>query len=246
MTMTGRGLNGMSAVRLSDLFFDLVIVTAFNRVGVAVQNQQLLSASSLAYLVVFWLIWGKEASFATRFDTTDLSSQLETLLTCFAVLLGSLSTTGSFTTGESTRIMIMAAFVAVLHFCLHARVFYWFRNVPVRSELYRVQEYALYIMVMTGLESLTWLCGIVFLKEDSPYKACIFLIAILLSFRIPRTFLSNDFHAACSKRGVLFILLLGFIVQSIVLVASPFFDYQGLPRYVFFHSSLNISDVPMD
>ena len=28
------------------------------------------------------------------------------------------------------------------------------------------------------------------------------------------------------------ILLLGFLVQSITLVASPFFDYQGLPRYV--------------
>ena len=42
--------------------------------------------------------------------------------------------------------------------------------------------------------------------------------------------LSYSFHftmpAACSKRGVLFILLLGFILQKIVLVASPFFDYQ--------------------
>ena len=38
------------------------------------------------------------------------------------------------------------------------------------------------------------------------------------------SFLENE--AACSKRGVLFILLLGFILQSIVLVASPFFDYQ--------------------
>ena len=223
---------GLSAVRLSDLFFDLVIVTAFNRVGVAIQNQEALSVPSMAYLVVFWLIWGKEASFATRFDTTDLSSQLETLLTCFAVLFGSLSTTGTFESGESTRIMIMAAFVAGLHFLLHARVFYWFRDVDARSEMYRVQEYAVYIMVMTGLEFLTWLFGILYLEQDSPFKALVFLVAILLSFRIPRTFLSNDFHAACSKRGVLFILLLGFIIQSIVLVASPFFDYQGLPRYV--------------
>jgi len=35
----------------------------------------------------------------------------------------------------------------------------------------------------------------------------------------------NDFQAACSKRGVLFILLLGFNLQSIVGVASPFFNY---------------------
>jgi hypothetical protein len=32
--------------------------------------------------------------------------------------------------------------------------------------------------------------------------------------------------AACSKRGVLFILLLGFLLQSIVVVASEFFEYQ--------------------
>jgi hypothetical protein len=32
--------------------------------------------------------------------------------------------------------------------------------------------------------------------------------------------------AACSKRGVLFILLLGFLLQSIVVVASEFFAYQ--------------------
>ncbi len=50
--------------------------------------------------------------------------------------------------------------------------------------------------------------------------------------------------AACSKRGVLFILTLGFILQSIILVASPFFDYQtpnmeqffflGLPCFLLF------------
>ena len=59
-------------------------------------------------------------------------------------------------------------------------------------------------MAMTGLESLTWICGIYFLEEGSHYKGLIFLLAILLSFRIPDTFLSNDFHAACSKSGVLF------------------------------------------
>jgi len=36
--------------------------------------------------------------------------------------------------------------------------------------------------------------------------------------------------AACSKRGVLFILLLGFLLQSIVVVASEFFSYQT-PTY---------------
>lgn len=41
--------------------------------------------------------------------------------------------------------------------------------------------------------------------------------------------------ASCSKRGVLFILLLGFLLQSVVVVASEFFAYQSptLEQYVF-------------
>lgn len=36
----------------------------------------------------------------------------------------------------------------------------------------------------------------------------------------------SPFAAASSKRGVLFILLLGFLLQSVIVVASPFFEYQ--------------------
>eukprot|EP00557_Chaetoceros_sp_GSL56_P006158 CAMPEP_0176496344 /NCGR_PEP_ID=MMETSP0200_2-20121128/11142_1 /TAXON_ID=947934 /ORGANISM="Chaetoceros sp., Strain GSL56" /LENGTH=641 /DNA_ID=CAMNT_0017894287 /DNA_START=636 /DNA_END=2561 /DNA_ORIENTATION=- len=214
------------AVSLSDLFFDLVIVTAFTRVGVAIQDRGGLDGASLAYFCVFWLIWGKEASFSTRFDTTDLSSRIETLLTCFAVLFGSLSSTAMFDSGDATRMMIVAAFIAMLHFLLHLRVWYWFRDVSQFSEMICVKQYAQYVMALTALEFLTWVVGIISLSETSSLRAYIFLIAIILSFRVPRSFLPNDFHAACSKRGVLFILLLGFVMQSIVLVASPFFDYQ--------------------
>ena len=45
------------------------------------------------------------------------------------------------------------------------------------------------------------------------------------------TSLSHPEHtlptAACSKRGVLFILLLGFLMQSIVVVSSAFFEYES-------------------
>ena len=229
---SGRGGGGevrvrtKNAVSLSDLFFDLVIVTALTRVGVAIQDRGRLDGASLAYFCIFWLIWGKEASFSTRFDTTDLSSQIETLLTCFAVLFGSLSSTALLDSGDATRMMIVAAFVAMLHFFLHLRVWFWFRGVSPLSEMISVKNYATYVMALTAAESLTWIIGIVAFAETSEARKYVFLIAILMSFRLPRTFLPNDFHAACSKRGVLFILLLGFILQSIVLVASPFFDYQ--------------------
>lgn len=44
---------------------------------------------------------------------------------------------------------------------------------------------------------------------------------------------------ACSKRGVLFILLLGFLLQSLVVVASEFFEYQtpSLEHYSFVGAS---------
>jgi len=185
---------GRSAVSLSDLFFDLVIVTAFTRVGVAIQDRGDLDGASLAYFVVFWLIWGKEASFSTRFDTTDLSSQMETLLTCFAVLFGSLSSTAPFDSGDATRVMVIAAFVALLHFFLHLRVWFWFRDVSQYSEMVAVKDYATYVMALTAIEFITWSIGILVLDETSSLRKYIFFLAILLSFRFPRTFLPNDFH----------------------------------------------------
>lgn len=71
-------------VSLTDLFLDLVIVTAFSRVGDAIISHGKLSWSITAYFAIFWFIWLKEASYSTRFDTSDLSSQIETLITCFA------------------------------------------------------------------------------------------------------------------------------------------------------------------
>lgn len=223
------------AVSLSDLFFDLVIVTAFTRVGLAIQDNGELKLPQFFYFCIFWLIWGKEASFSTRFDTADLSSQMETLFTCFAVLFGSLGSKSDFQSNECTSVMIVALFVALLHFLLHLRVWYWFRDVNAASELISVKAYAKYVMLLTGLESITWIIGIYFLEQDSKWRVIVFLVAVLLSFRIPRSFLPNDFHAACSKRGVLFILTLGFILQSIVLIASPFFDYQtpNMKQFVF-------------
>lgn len=49
----------------------------------------------------------------------------------------------------------------------------------------------------------------------------------------------SNIIAACSMRGVLFILLLGFLLQSIVVVASEFFTYQTptLEHYAFVGSA---------
>ncbi len=70
----------------------------------------------------------------------------------------------------------------------------WFRDVSQDSELVSVKEYALYIMMLTGLESLTWVIGLCVLSQDSTWRWLVFVIAIILSFRLPRSFLPNDFH----------------------------------------------------
>jgi len=184
-----------------------------------------ISLPSLAYFCIFWQIWSKEASYSTRFDTTDISSHLETLLACFTLLGGSLSAHSPFDGEGCTRIMGMAAFVAALHAALHGRVWYWFREGGEPDSVnYSVKRYAVFITVMNTLEIITWGVGM-WLPNESAFRPWIFLIGILLNLRLPRGFMPNDFHAACSKRGVLFILLLGFNLQSIVGVASPYFNY---------------------
>jgi hypothetical protein len=226
-------------IGLSDLFFNLVTVTAFTRVGMAVASRNGLDGTELAYFAVFWMIWSKETSYSTRFETTDVSAQLVTLLTCFAVLFGSLSTFGDLGTEDATRIMMVAMFVALLHCCLHLRVAYWYRTAGPDTVEAHVRSFAVFTVLMTLLEASSWSIGIWILDELSPYRWVVFLLGILLSLRVPRSFLANDFHAASDKSGVIFILLLGYLLQSVVLVASPFFEYEtpNWEQYGFIGSS---------
>jgi hypothetical protein len=217
-------------VSLSDLFLDLVTVTAFTRCGSAIQDRGMVDLPVLAYFAIFWQIWSKEASYSTRFDTSDISSHLETLLACFALLAGSLSAFSDFHSAGSNRIMAVAGFVALLHILLHARVWYWFKEGgQVNTVNWSVKRYAQFTTLMNVLEATNWSIGFN-LPLESEWRGWIFLFGILLNLRLPRGFMPNDFHAACSKRGVLFILLLGFNLQSILVVASPYFQYWD-PSY---------------
>ena len=112
-TLSGPSLVPRAPVSLSDLFLDLVTVTAFSRIGAAIQARGTVDGPILAYFAIFWQVWSKEASYSTRFDTTDISSHLETLLACFALLAGSLSAYSDFYSEGCTRIMFMAMFVLI-------------------------------------------------------------------------------------------------------------------------------------
>lgn len=252
------------AISLSDLFFNLVIVTAFTRVGVSITQLGYLDIRSILYFGIFWSVWSKEASYATRFDTSDLSATASTLVTCFAVLFASLSVQAPIQSIDGTRIMIMAAFVAGLNCLLHIRIAY--TNYKQQSDpLYQQQQqqlefstrrsslrlstllgnsvtgnmnsnnntigsntsggggnnirqrsdsvssglggggtyssltrhiinYAIFNIVMTSLECITWLVGIFIFPYDWEYRWCIFLGGFILAQRFPRAFLANDFH----------------------------------------------------
>lgn len=212
------------AVSLSSLFFNLVIVTGFTRVGLAITNSGTVTASSILYFAIFWTIWSKEASYSTRFDTTDLSAKASTLVTCFAVLFMSLSVNASMESEGGSRIMILAAFCSLLNCGLMVRVYLWHLGAEPDTIDHHVKNYALYNTIMNILEAATWICGMIYAPMD--YRWLVFTVGVLLALRIPRAFLANDFHAACSKRGVLFILLLGFMLQSVLVVATDFFQYS--------------------
>lgn len=208
-----RSLLSRQPISLSDLFFNLVVVTAFTRVGVAVSEQGSVDGQALAYFAVFWTVWSKEAGYSTRFDTTDLSAQVETLITCFCVLFASLSVHAPLNSPDGTRIMMMMAVVAILHCALHVRVAlanYQNRrnsnmdgnnnNNPIDQH---VMHYAVFNIVMMTLEATCWLVGIVVYPVDWPYRWCIFGGGIVLALRVPRAFLANDFHGAlfCCSSG---------------------------------------------
>ena len=181
------------AVSLTDLFFNLVIVTAFTRVGVAMTKESFVDVSSLFYFAIFWTVWGKETMYSTRFDTTDLSAQFVTLLNCFVVLFASLSVHASFDTIDGNRIMYMAAFVAGLHFLLYVRVALTMRE-SGQAMADAVTSYAVFNMIMNFLEMATWLVGALVFSPDWEYRWAIFLGGIVLSVRAPQAFLPNDFH----------------------------------------------------
>jgi len=187
-----------------------------------------VDGESLVYFLIFWLIWIKEASYSTRFDTSDLSYKIETLLTSFGVLFASLFCTKSLDSEDATRLMMVVAFVSLLHFLLYWRVANIFRFSAFNTQEYLGKQYALSMMKLNSLEFLVWMVGVFILPQSSSYRWVVFVIGILLSIRIPKNFLATDFHTACSKRGVLFIVLLGFTLQSVILCASPFFDH-GTP-----------------
>ncbi|KAL7581512.1 hypothetical protein ACA910_022081 [Epithemia clementina (nom. ined.)] len=253
------------AISLADLFFGLTIVTAFTRVGVAISTEGFVDINSLLYFAVFWTVSGKEARYSTRFDTTDLSAQAVTLVTCFAVLFASLSVQQPINSVDGTRVMVMAAFVSGLHILLYVRVLVTERwregdnegdtstdgknintdkdqgqlendsenketgdeNMTVQPTLRdNVRSYAILNIFMGVCELLVWVVGVVVFPEEWPDRWLLFLGGIVFAFRIPMVFLPSDFYASCSKRGVLFTLLLGFMLQSIIVVASEFFSYQ--------------------
>jgi len=188
------------AISLSDMFLNLVIVTGFTRVGLAITSTGRVEMGHLLYFAVFWNIWMKETSYSTRFDTTDLSAQLESLLTCFAVLFASLSASLPMSSEGGVRIMMMAAFSSFMHLCLMGRVLWWYNDAQSNNSVeFHAKQFAIYNIIMNFAEAATWIIGVVFITPS--YRWIIFLVGVLMALRVPRSFLSNDFH------GVYYIVL---------------------------------------
>lgn len=207
-----RRMTRISAISLSDLFFSLVVVTAFTRIGVAISQQGRIDENTLVYFAVFWTVWYKETAYSSRFDTSDLSAQVETLITCFAILFASLSVQAPMNSEDGTRIMIMAAGIAILHLLLHLRVLWtiWEEakmgtssangsqsngGGDAQSALARhVRAYALFNVLMNLAEAIVWVVGIVYYPMDWEYRWAVFVGGVVLALRVPKAFLSDDFH----------------------------------------------------
>lgn len=223
-----RSLQLSEEISFTDLFLDVVVVTGFSRVGFSIHDYG-LNWAAFAFFCIFLQIWGKEAAYSTRFDTTDSASIIITLLNSFLILFGTISAdSDTFQSEDGTRMMMVAASSSFLYLLQHVKIVSTFWN-KMGVENVLARKYAIFTALASFCECSVWLFGIYYLANDSPYRWVVFLVGILVSIRIPRSFLPNDFHAATTKRGVLFILLLGYNLQSLVMVASPFFDYANSP-----------------
>jgi hypothetical protein len=213
------------AISLSDMFLNLVIVTGFTRVGLAITSTGQVKSESLLYFAVFWTIWGKETSYTTRFDATDLSAQLETLLACFAVLFASLSVSLPMNSEGGARIMMMAGFCSFMHVCLMGRVLWYYKDAQVGTVEHHVKHYALFNTVMNTAETATWISGVLLMPAD--WRWIVFLVAVFMALRIPRAFLANDFHGPFqNERSLLYST--PFLTSSPLLVGSCKFPARSL------------------
>lgn len=190
------------AISLSDMFFNLVVVVGFTRVGLAITRTSAVKLEDLLYFATFWTIWGKEASYSSRFDTTDLSAKVETLLACFAVLFASLSVSLPMESEGGARIMYMAGFCSFLHFGLSARVLWWYKDAIPNTIDQHVKNYAIFNTVMNLLETCTWIFGVFVVPRN--YRWIVFLLGVGLALRVPRAFLANDFHGTSFLFSVFF------------------------------------------
>ena len=195
---------------LTELFLDLIIITAFSRVTEEIALQGKVSLTLIFYFSIFWFIWSKESSYSTRFGKFDVIAQLETLLTCFAVLYGTLAISGH----DYKRIIIPAAIVSFLHFLLHARVAYWNKDAAEDTYGLLAKKYAIMVMIMTFLETVTWMVGIFFVPDSSPMRWVIFAFGVLFSIRVPNAFLSNDFHSKFLNSIVALMTRIYFLMQD--------------------------------
>lgn len=189
------------SISLSDLFFSLVIVTGFTRVGVAMSEQGGIAFGSFCYFAIFFNVWSKQASYSTRFDTTDLSAQITILVTCLAVLFASLSVQAPIATTDANRIMYMAAGVALLNNCLYWRVLMAARitddeqDPGTRQLAKHVSNHAIVNIVLTTIEIVIWVYGSWWKPVDWEYRWLVFVVALVVAaVRVPRAFLANDFH----------------------------------------------------
>ena len=183
------------AISLSDLFFDAVIVIAFTTVGKNFHTPETTSnplysnvdVYSFTCFLIFWFIWAKDTSYKTRFGPDPLS-QMMTVITCFAVVFGSLSITQTptFDSASSLSIMVMAAFVSLVHMFLNLRVWFWFKN----TEISAVKQYAKWNTIMNCCEFINWSIGI----YNNFCHGVIFACGILFSVRFPWMMMENDFH----------------------------------------------------
>jgi len=224
----------------SELFFDLIFVTAISRLGDEWRAAEISMSEYAAYFFVVWKFWGASCDYSTRFYTDDVSNKLFFFLFQFGVVGLAVNLRGGFRGGNFPYFAGFAAYIYLLNAIANARVYFHFRKVGK----HKAAGWGKWNLILDCLRMAWWLCSVLLPVSLVPF---VFVGAIVLGFLheinvvmrrlsfgrmgiYPLTYVPLHIEHFTERLGGLVIIFLGECINGIAMAVPK---VQGFRLYAF-------------
>lgn len=112
----------------SELFFDLIFVTAISRLGELYREGSLPGREYILLFTIVWVYWWQSSEFMNRFHSDDLSSKLYLLLFQGSLVGIALNVEGAIDGDNSHAFVCFAAMINLIHLLTYLRIYIYFRG----------------------------------------------------------------------------------------------------------------------